>query len=400
MSTSNPILPLRRPSTDVAPATTVGREPALDSLRGLAALAVVFAHLAVAGLSSSEPLWSTLKWTPLRIFWSGHQAVILFFVLSGFALTRMLHSIPSSRYDAYILSRIARIYPPYLASIIVAFCAYAALQKFIPWNAGWMSIPKPALGSVSILDHIMMVGVFNTSEINPPIWSIVYEMRISMVFPLIYVAVKHLRAKSIAIFIVMSLCISWLTAGYISLTETQTSFLISLHYTTFFAIGSYIAFDQAAIVRLFSRNRAVRSVLWLAALVLYAYPFNVRWSISERMIGDLGIGVGAFMIIALILSAKNETFLHRIRFLGRISYSLYLNHILAVNIAILLLYDSAGPLAVWVVGLPAAILFSSLVYFLVERPSISISRQLRRITLQLKSRTLSSRPISDEVNRP
>lgn len=68
----------------------VARDPAVDALRGYAALIVVIAHTTVAGIYQVEPLWSTLKWLPVRLFWSGHQAVILFFVLSGFSLALML----------------------------------------------------------------------------------------------------------------------------------------------------------------------------------------------------------------------------------------------------------------------------------------------------------------------
>jgi peptidoglycan/LPS O-acetylase OafA/YrhL len=49
----------------------------LDSIRGLAAISVLFGH--IVSLSSVP---SILAISPLRIFWLGHGAVIFFFILS------------------------------------------------------------------------------------------------------------------------------------------------------------------------------------------------------------------------------------------------------------------------------------------------------------------------------
>ena len=56
----------------------------LDSLRGLAAITVVFHHFSRI---CSPQIIHVLDRTPLRILVAGHQAVILFFLLSGFVLT-------------------------------------------------------------------------------------------------------------------------------------------------------------------------------------------------------------------------------------------------------------------------------------------------------------------------
>ena len=56
----------------------------LDSLRGLAAITVVFHHFSRI---CSPQIIHVLDRTPLRLLVAGHQAVILFFLLSGFVLT-------------------------------------------------------------------------------------------------------------------------------------------------------------------------------------------------------------------------------------------------------------------------------------------------------------------------
>jgi len=347
----------------------------------------MISHLTIAGLYNVEPLWSILKWSPLKIFWSGHQAVILFFVLSGFALTKMWQS-SQNQYGTYILARVARLYFPYIASIILAFCTYAVFQHFVTWTAGWMNVPSPQLASTSILGHLTMVGAFNTAEINPPIWSIVHEMRISIVFPLVYIAVARGGARSLMGFVLLSILVSWAISGPIPLSPIQAELLISVHYVTFFAFGSFIAMQQAALCgQALGASKKVRAAIWVLALVLYAYPFDNPWTLSERMIGDLFIGVGSFLIIVLILSGKQSALLRHSSYLGKISYSLYLNHILAVNLALLIFYQHYGSFIVWIVALPLAIAISAAMYRVTEAPSINLSRRIRR--------TLSARiPIS------
>jgi len=364
------------------------REYSLDFLRGAAALLVLFSHTTIAGLYGVEPIWSELKWTPLKILWSGHQAVILFFVLSGFALTKMWESIGSRRYDAYIAARVVRLYPPYIASIAVALVVYWVMRHLSPWAAGWMNVPNPILGeNVSLIDHLLMIGNFNPSAVNPPIWSIIHEMRISLIFPIIYFVVRRFGVGALVGFLCVSMLVSWTISGVIPLSALQAELLISLHYVTFFAFGSFIALNQDSVCELASKVRGrIRVGVWVVALLLYAYPFDNPWSLSQRMIGDIGTGIGSFMLVAMILTSAEGSFLSRYRFLGGISYSMYLNHILALNICLILLYKSFGSVAVWVTAIPFAIILSWGMCALVEKPTIAMSRQVRRIILDRRKR--------------
>src|SRR5881628_3381307 len=72
-----------------------GRLPQLDSVRGLAALTVVFGHF-IAQFPAAEiskggsRLFFALKLSPAYFLIAAHEAVVLFFILSGIALHRMI----------------------------------------------------------------------------------------------------------------------------------------------------------------------------------------------------------------------------------------------------------------------------------------------------------------------
>src|SRR5260370_27650821 len=83
----------------------------LDSLRGVAALTFVFHHFSRI---CSPSVVHFIDRTPLRLLAAGHQAVSLFFLLSGFVLTLPYKKNGRLNYGPFLLKRICRIYLPYL----------------------------------------------------------------------------------------------------------------------------------------------------------------------------------------------------------------------------------------------------------------------------------------------
>jgi peptidoglycan/LPS O-acetylase OafA/YrhL len=96
------------------------RIPALDGLRGLAALVMVLYHLFVAGWSDSPSIHLLQKFTT-----AGWVGVDLFFVLSGFLITRiLLNSLDStSFFGTFYARRALRIFPLYYLVVffVIAF---------------------------------------------------------------------------------------------------------------------------------------------------------------------------------------------------------------------------------------------------------------------------------------
>ena len=64
----------------------------LDSLRGIAALTVILDHFVAAYVGTLHglkgPSSRIITYFALHLFTAGHEAVLLFFILSGFVLDR------------------------------------------------------------------------------------------------------------------------------------------------------------------------------------------------------------------------------------------------------------------------------------------------------------------------
>jgi peptidoglycan/LPS O-acetylase OafA/YrhL len=96
----------------------------LDLLRGLAALMVVLSHLKLFGIASGGFTW----WLPD----DGHDAVVLFFIISGFVIAASTTQKANQGLKNYLLDRAARIYSVAAPILLIAalFCA-----------VGWINIP-------------------------------------------------------------------------------------------------------------------------------------------------------------------------------------------------------------------------------------------------------------------
>jgi len=140
----------------------------LDSLRGLAAISVVIGHyLGIYEVFASNTqelgmnsLVNWVKYTPLHIIYAGHEAVLLFFILSGFVLSLPYLTGNKQNLISFYIKRIFRIYVPVIVMVILALIARSAFyneSSFIglsPWiNSKW---GKP-IDLRMLLEHITLI---------------------------------------------------------------------------------------------------------------------------------------------------------------------------------------------------------------------------------------------------
>ena len=307
----------------------------LDSLRGLAALFVVFNHFALAVPDeirlavSGEMLWSPEAWltpwpwlrfTPLRLLVSNGAPVDLFFVLSGFVLALPLTQAGQPPVLPFLIKRFCRIYIPFAVSILFVVLTYALVSVApMPAASTWLNAKLHVPDGAAIFWHLAMTGGTNEMWLNPVMWSLVHEMRISIVMPLLFLGVR--RFGSIPVLIGCTLISVLASVGNKDLAIG--SWQMTLHVLWMFSAGVTLAYNRAAIaVQLTKCNRHLFSFLVLVAVGLLVVPFHRIW-------GDFLIGMGAALLIALCLPAtrlSRALMVPPLLWLGRISYSLYLIH--------------------------------------------------------------------------
>jgi peptidoglycan/LPS O-acetylase OafA/YrhL len=290
------------------------------------------------------------------MFWSGYEAVIFFFVLSGFVLAiPFLDAIKPTNYAVYLTKRIFRIYPPYAVAVCMAVLANICFYRGagIPELSGWFNHSwQGRIDWKLVTSHFFLIGSFENWRFNPVIWSLVIEMRISILFPAIIWLVQKYNYK-------ISLLLAFVTGfSYWVITRLkvhghinyQNDYFDTLKYVGFFILGGVLAKHRLTLAKIFQGFCRPWKFFFLAASVL-AYTNNwwlyrsglldgTRW---QNMAGNfffqdigIGLGVAGFIIIGLFSRCAGDLLNRRpLVLLGKISYSLYLYHVINTRLSVL-----------------------------------------------------------------
>src|ERR1700722_7768894 len=200
MATETQTLITRRQSSDLSEpeggvSLKQNRFIELDSLRGLAALIVVLHHLRLVWQGDAEPTSGVLRSLLTAVNPAGNGAVILFFVLSGFVLSLPAAAGRPQPYITFAIRRVFRIYLPYLMALAFAVAGAYWLHGIITRNIWFHAFWSEPLNWGLVGRHVLFVGVYNTDQFDNPIWSLVHEMRISLIFPFLCALVLRFKSK-------------------------------------------------------------------------------------------------------------------------------------------------------------------------------------------------------------
>lgn len=367
-----------------------------DGLRGFGALCVLCTHYALhlfqdaPGYPSVAGTMIAVDHTPLHFIFVGYPWVNMFFVLSGFALSAMVSGPGNTprTYLPYAIQRVLRIYPAYFFAVLSAVVLQHLLYRgpipaFGDWfNSCWTTPPTRR----DLLDHAIMIGQFQTDKFVFVIWSLVHEMRISLLFPLIYAVVARLNVRgNICLGIgLLALDFTWATLADND-TLSPNNYYFTLHYTIFFWAGSLIFKSREALQQWWvERHNGQIAILGLVGFLLFSYGSSVENFLTPDamrtvVIADWLSGPGVvLMIIFALYSAPLARFLstRTMRFFGTISYSLYLLHGV-VLIAALHAFYGVVPLGIL---LPSCVAVSVLLSFvsltIIEKPFMRFGKRI------------------------
>ena len=355
----------------------VERTKELDGLRGVAALTVVFWHFFCLFPKSQ---W-TLVWkaSPLYVLVAGGEAVLLFFVLSGFALSAMYVETRNSGYKSFALRRIIRIYGPYLGALVFAVAADRMLSHghrshFSLWfNRTW-TVP---FCWADVWTHVGFIGIYNYAVFNTAFWSLVHEMRLSLVFPIMYVAVSG-RRLSVQIGFACLLVIAGTVCE--ATIAKQSDVGLTVLYSSLFVLGLCIFERKSALAEWYGKltPRGRFAVVTVSLVLFYCgrlLSHVLPASISPLTCLPLGLGAAGLTMLAFSSYRLSNILRSRpISWLGRMSYSLYLVHGTILFALVNLLGLQRPRLSLFLLYLPLTLLTAFAFHVYVEKPLIARSR--------------------------
>jgi len=317
---------------------------------------------------------------------AGYEAVMLFFILSGFVLSIPAINSQAQKYPVFIIRRIFRIYMPYLVALMLAVLGDMIFHGHItrgPWfNQSWSEPVNWRL----VMQHIMFIGKYDSRQFDPPIWSLIYEMRISLVFPFLCAIVLWLRPLPSLILAAVMSCLSIFAMNLLFMFHIRTSLFDTLHYAALFIVGIYLARMKTIISKIFIHlSRSNRIVIAILSATLYIYGGYIWVKIISRFTSydilrsaDWFTALGAAGLIVLSL---NSVSCHRILMwppihaLGRMSYSVYLLHFIIMLLFVHLLYGKIPLLVIFTLCLVVVVASSCVCYRFVEIPFMNIGRR-------------------------
>ena len=351
----------------------------LDSLRGVAALTVVFHHFRLMYVDGKEVSSWTLRL--LHPFTAGHEAVMLFFLLSGFVLSVPYLRGRGQEYPFYLLRRVLRIYGPYLAALALAVAGAAKWHGPLgegPWaNETWSAPVSKRL----VLHYVVMIGNYDWPQYNTAFWSLVAEMRISIVFPFLLLLVRRISTGT-AFGLAIGLMAGTSLAAHHWPNEVPT--LSTVGYAGIFVWGILLATHVERVNEWFAaRSRAQKLLFAACSFALYSWSAHFHW--TSRFIwgvADVPITAGAagYMLLAMGAQPVRRALNSAVAaFLGRISYSLYLVHGTVLFALAHAVGRRRGLPLLFTIYVSASLLLAYLFCLAVEEPFLRLSRRAGKL---------------------
>jgi peptidoglycan/LPS O-acetylase OafA/YrhL len=296
--------------------------PALDGLRGISAQVVCLAHAAALQL----PVGSV----PVALLgWLARVAVIVFFVISGYAIAVSAARIRrdhKGRFDLRIFAahRVARIYPPYLACLALVWIVAALLPP-----EAQAARELPATGGPGLAEIFRALAFANGREdvvtrLNGPLWSLRLEVALYVLAACAGAMVDGRgMARALA-----------LVAG--------TALAIGLAWRLYFGLPAMLLFGAGAFAAL-ARHAALlprvssdgAALVLIGSVALGAVPV-VRYDLLDLSafswagtLIQLGVGLATAVLIARLATGEGTIgrLLARARPLGAFAYTLYVVHV-------------------------------------------------------------------------
>lgn len=343
----------------------------IQYLRGIASLFVVLFHMKwmINNIYSQKNLGDLL-------FVSGNFGVDLFFVISGFVICLSTEKIEAHPVIKFIIRRFFRIYPLLFISVV-----------FVYFFSEGVELGDFIRSLVPIhLDYSKKSPTFNYNILISA-WTITYEIIFYGIF-LVAMLFSHKFRCELTIFfiLILNMIANFTIFGEYSISLGREANIDSI--TVIFSSSMLFEFIYGIVIYRFYIlfvSRMVNSkdtyFLWLSLMLVIVF-----FLIKPKMFDGHGVfrwGLISFFIITLFLLIEKSSSLYHSKilyWLGDISYSLYITHIVVLEFVFKPLmpniWGSDSGVMKLLFFLVICLMISHLTHKFIERPFISYGKKL------------------------
>lgn len=339
--------------------TPTGYRPELDGVRAICILFTVANH--VPG-------------TPRLV--NGSVGVDIFFALSGWLITWLLihdtHDGRGAKLVSYYIRRVFRIVPLYALTVILYGLAALAL--------GFLTGSDAEI--LNFRDGLPYFATFNgeymhqeTGTLFGHSWTLGIEEKFYIIWPFIMVFLWNSRLFALTALAGALLSLIWI--------GQNQELLIRGYAGLSFGAALAVAASQSGRLRVQLQSQ---KTAWLALVGIAAfYIGSLAW--PHLYLWNVGIAFFAAGLIGNLWLAQGEWFVSRALSLrplaaaGRLTYAVYLTHVLTMNVVLLVLakLNVAMPwMATFVLSYAASIAVAYVLHRAVEKPLIEIGRKIAK----------------------
>lgn len=298
----------------VVNSSSMKRIPELDSLRGIAAIAIVVFHL--------NP----------QAFYPGWTGVDLFFVLSGYLITGIIlkHGETKGFLMNFYARRGLRIWPIYYLTLFFLI----AINRFLPQPESLASVPY----YLTYTQNIRLYWTWQSPSMPAfdHTWTLALEEQFYLIWPALLLLVKPKRIIPLCC---ATIALAWFAreGGWIAWSRYSERILLAR--CDGFALGGllsalFLRYETAKVAQI-SVAAFVAAFVWMAwgiyekgsGIAFFGLPTPDRPSSTI-----LAVGVAYAGVVGVVVSYAGKPWLVPLRsrvlaYLGQISYGIYLYHI-------------------------------------------------------------------------
>lgn len=322
--------------------------PALDGLRALAVFLIIGVH----------GQWSG-QWLGMG---GGSIGVDIFFVISGFLITRVLRDVPDLK--GFYARRFIRLFPP-LALLCLCFALYhIGDQKLLLTNL----IP----GLTYTANYLQPAAL-------PHLWSLAVEEQFYLLWPLLLLLVARRFDPKLVLLLILAAMLGWRGWLYFNgASEARLYNGIDTHGDGL-VIGCLLALVTPAVLQRIGS-------LWplgLAAIIGWVIFGSTNPPALYQLFGFTVVaGCAATLVAGATHPNRLTTLLSQppLRWLGRLSYGIYLWHLPLMKI----LNDAGFTVQMaMLIAVPLTIGMAALSYYGLEQPLLAQRYKIRPGTAML-----------------